>query len=47
MVELTVKTDDGKLISVVQPSTPDLSFAKGDKVRVLTSGTNTQVDKAK
>lgn len=47
MVELTVKTDAGKLISVVQPSTPELSFAKGDKVRILTSGADTQVDKAK
>lgn len=46
MVELTVKTDAGKLISVVQPSTPELSFAKGDKVRILTSGADTQVDKA-
>ena len=47
MVELTIKTDAGKLISVVQPSAPELSFAKGDKVRILTSGSDTQVDKAK
>lgn len=45
MIEVTVKTDAGKLLSVVQPNKPELIFAKGDKVRLVTSGADTQVDK--
>ncbi|MGY3901505.1 glycine zipper 2TM domain-containing protein [Aeromonas lusitana] len=45
-VELQVKTDGGKLLSVVQPSDPKLSFNKGDRVRILTSGSDTSVDKS-
>lgn len=46
MVELTVKTDAGKLLSVVQPSKPEVTFAKGQKVKILTSGADTHVEKA-
>ncbi|MEZ2604520.1 hypothetical protein [Kluyvera intermedia] len=45
-VDLTVKTDGGKLIEVVQDYNSSLSFTKGDKVRILTSGSNTVVDKS-
>lgn len=45
-VDLTVKTDGGKLIEVVQDYNSTISFTKGDKVRILTSGSNTVVDKS-
>lgn len=45
-VELQIKTDGGKVLSVVQASDPKLSFAKGDRVRILTSGADTRVDKS-
>ena len=44
-VELLIKTEAGTLLNVVQESDPKLSFSKGDRVRILTSGTDTQVDK--
>lgn len=44
-VELLIKTEAGTLLNVVQESDPKLSFNKGDRVRILTSGTDTQVDK--
>lgn len=46
MIELTVKTDAGKLLSIVQPNQSDVTFAKGGKVKILTSGTDTHVEKA-
>ncbi|MGL4206331.1 MAG: hypothetical protein ACRCRW_09485 [Aeromonadaceae bacterium] len=46
MIELTVKTDAGKLLSIVQPNKPDVAFAKGGKVKILTSGSDTHVEKA-
>jgi outer membrane lipoprotein SlyB len=46
MVELTVKTDAGKLLSVVQQSKAEVTFAKGEKVKILTSGSDTHVEKA-
>lgn len=45
-VELQIKTDSGKLINVVQDQDPQLSFNKGDRVRILTSGSDTSVDKS-
>ncbi|MGL5812485.1 MAG: glycine zipper 2TM domain-containing protein [Aeromonas sp.] len=45
-VELQIKTDGGKVLSVVQASDPRLSFTKGDRVRILTSGSDTSVDKS-
>lgn len=45
-VELQIKTDGGKLLSVVQDQDPKLSFNKGDRVRILTSGSDTSVDKS-
>ena len=46
MIELTVKTDAGKLLSIVQPNKADVTFAKGGKVKILTSGSDTHVEKA-
>ncbi|MGY6038929.1 glycine zipper 2TM domain-containing protein [Aeromonas sp. AE23HZ002T15] len=45
-VELQIKTDGGKVLSIVQASDPRLSFTKGDRVRILTSGSDTSVDKS-
>lgn len=45
-VELLIKTEAGKLLSVVQDQEPTLTFNKGDKVRILTTGTDTRVDKS-
>ena len=45
-IELTIKTQSGQLIQVLQPYDGQLTFNKGDKVRILTSGTNTNVDKS-
>ncbi|MGS4820047.1 hypothetical protein ACN4GA_13610 [Raoultella terrigena] len=36
----------GQLIQVVQQVDGSLTFSQGDKVRVLTSGSNTRVDKS-
>lgn len=43
-VELLIKTEAGKLLSVVQDT--NLTFNKGDRVRILTSGSDTSVDKS-
>ncbi|MNT56057.1 hypothetical protein D3C72_1933360 [compost metagenome] len=45
-VELLIKTEAGKLLNVVQDQDPALTFSKGDKVRILTTGTDTRVDKS-
>lgn len=45
-VELLIKTQAGKVLSVVQDNDPALIFNKGDKVRILTSGSDTSVDKS-
>ena len=45
-VELLIKTEAGKLLNVVQEQDPALTFAKGDRVRILTTGTDTRVDKS-
>jgi len=45
-VDLTIKTDAGQIIQVVQSYDGRITFNKGDKVRILTSGTNTSVDKS-
>lgn len=45
-VDLTIKTDNGKLIEVIQDYNSTLFFTKGDKVRILTSGSSTTVDKS-
>lgn len=44
-VDLLIKTDGGQLIEVSQPYNGSIIFNKGDKVRILTSGSNTSVDK--
>ena len=44
-LELLVRTQNGKLLSVVQEHDTNLSFNKGDRVRILTSGADTSVDK--
>ena len=46
MVELLIKTEAGKLLNVKQDQDPALTFDKGDKVRILTTGTDTRVDKS-
>ena len=46
MVELLIKTEAGKLLNVKQDPDPALTFNKGDKVRILTTGTDTRVDKS-
>ncbi|MCO4204629.1 glycine zipper 2TM domain-containing protein [Aeromonas taiwanensis] len=45
-VELLIKTEAGKLLSVVQDQEPALTFAKGERVRILTTGADTRVDKS-
>jgi outer membrane lipoprotein SlyB len=45
-VDLTIKTDAGQIIQVVQSYDGRVTFNQGDKVRILTSGTNTSVDKS-
>lgn len=45
-VNLTIKTDAGQIIQVVQSYDGRITFNQGDKVRILTSGTNTSVDKS-
>ena len=45
-LELTIKMQSGQLIQVVQQVDGSLTFSQGDKVRVLTSGSNTHVDKS-
>ena len=44
-LELLVRTQGGKLLSVVQDHDANLTFIKGDRVRILTSGSDTSVDK--
>lgn len=44
-VDLLIKTNGGQLIEVTQPYNGSLIFNKGDKVRILTSGSDTSVDK--
>ena len=44
-LELLVRTQGGKLLSVVQDHDANLTFNKGDRVRILTSGSDTSVDK--
>ncbi|BCG09331.1 MULTISPECIES: glycine zipper 2TM domain-containing protein [Buttiauxella] len=45
-VDLTIKTDAGQIIQVTQSYDGRITFNKGDKVRILTSGNNTSVDKS-
>ena len=45
-VKLLIKTEAGKLLNVKQDQDPALTFNKGDKVRILTTGTDTRVDKS-
>lgn len=45
-VQLTIKTQSGQIIQVLQQYDGRMSFNQGDKVRILTSGSNTSVDKA-
>ncbi|WP_325081353.1 glycine zipper 2TM domain-containing protein [Klebsiella aerogenes] len=45
-VELLIKTNGGQVIQVLQGYDSRLVFNKGDKVRILTSGNDTRVDKS-
>ncbi|WP_081843675.1 glycine zipper 2TM domain-containing protein [Aeromonas taiwanensis] len=45
-VELLIKTEAGKRLSVVQEQDPALTFARGERVRILTTGADTRVDKS-
>jgi outer membrane lipoprotein SlyB len=45
-VELLIKTSAGQVIQVLQSYDGRLVFNKGDKVRILTSGNDTRVDKS-
>ncbi|HBV9946240.1 hypothetical protein HCH17_07450 [Klebsiella aerogenes] len=45
-VELLIKTSSGQVIQVLQGYDDRLIFNKGDKVRILTSGNDTRVDKS-
>lgn len=45
-IELLVKTDAGRLLDIVQDYDGALAFTKGDKVRILTHGADTHVDKS-
>lgn len=45
-VNLQIKTNGGQIIQVVQDYNGSITFRPGDKVRILTSGSNTTVDKS-
>lgn len=45
-VQLMIKMQSGQTIQVVQENTAGLSFNVGDKVRILTTGSSTSVDKS-
>lgn len=45
LVELLIKTDDGKLVDVIQDVDPDMLFGSGDKVRILYFDDGVRVDK--
>ena len=45
-VELLIKISSGQVIQVLQGYDDRLIFNKGDKVRILTSGNDTRVDKS-
>ncbi len=45
-VELLIKISSGQVIQVLQGYDGRLIFNKGDKVRILTSGNDTRVDKS-
>ena len=45
-VNLQIKTNGGHIIQVVQDYNGSITFRPGDKVRILTSGSNTTVDKS-
>lgn len=47
MVELTIKTDAGKLVSITQENKPEIAFSKGEKIKILSSQNDTHVEKAK
>ena len=42
-VEITVRMDNGRIISVVQEVSSHASFHAGDRVRVLTLGDTTRI----
>lgn len=44
-IEVTVREDDGSVRSYVQAHDPDLTFAEGDRVRVLTVNGESRVTK--
>ena len=45
-VDLFIKTQSGQTIGVVQSYNGSVTFNPGDKVRILTTGSNTTVDKS-
>lgn len=45
-VDLLIKTDSGATIDVVQNYNGSIVFNPGDKVRILTKGSDTTVDKS-
>lgn len=45
LIELLIKTEQGKLISVTQDPDPSMSFAPGDSVRILYFNDGVRVDK--
>ena len=42
-VELTVQMENGRYLSIVQEVEPSVQFSRGDKVKVLTRGSNSRV----
>ncbi|WP_330985044.1 MULTISPECIES: glycine zipper 2TM domain-containing protein [Enterobacterales] len=45
-VDLFIKTQSGQTIEVIQSYNGSVTFNPGDKVRILTTGSNTTVDKS-
>lgn len=45
MVELTIKTDAGKLLSISQENKSGVTFTKGEKVKILSSANDSHVEK--
>lgn len=45
LVEFTIKTDAGKLLSITQENKSGVTFAKGEKVKILSSANDSHVEK--
>ncbi|MCU7837660.1 MAG: glycine zipper 2TM domain-containing protein [gamma proteobacterium symbiont of Taylorina sp.] len=42
-VEITIRKDNGQIISIVQETSPNMSFSLGDRVRIISNNNDTRV----